>query len=255
MQAEAGAHRGRPTPTPTPTLNPTPTPDQVRTGTAHPLPYSLPVPHPAQVDTEDSLSFELDMAAIRRKKSAKKKLTVAEQERWDEHQADMELVEQYERKPLKSVQCGLGATFYEYNELAVQFGYITMFSVVLPLGALFALANNFLEIRLDAAKVLESTRRVKPSLTDGIGAWAGVINGLAYLGVVTNLLILAFTSSFLDAFQFNQMSQRIGFFVATEHLVLFLKLAIDWASPDVPSNVRKSVARDEWLAKRSFKPF
>jgi len=59
----------------------------------------------------------------------------------------------------------------------VQFGYITMFSVVLPLGALFALANNFLEIRLDAAKVLESTRRVKPSLTDGIGAWAGVING------------------------------------------------------------------------------
>ena len=71
--------------------------------------------------------------------------------------------------------------------------------------------------------------------------------------MVTNLLILAFTSSFLDAFQFNQMSQRIGFFVATEHLVLFLKLAIDWASPHVPSNVRKSVARDEWLAKRSFK--
>jgi len=59
-----------------------------------------------RVDTEDSLSFELDMAAIRRKKSAKKKLTVTEQERWDEHQADMELVEQFERKPLKSVQCG-----------------------------------------------------------------------------------------------------------------------------------------------------
>ena len=70
-----------------------------------------------------------------------------------------------------------GTVFQDYNELAVQFGYITMFSVVLPLGALFALANNFLEIRLDAAKVLESTRRVKPSLTDGIGAWAGVING------------------------------------------------------------------------------
>ena len=104
--------------------------------------------------------------------------------------------------------------------------------------------------------MLESTRRVKPSLTDGIGAWAGVINGLAYLGVVTNLLILAFTSSFLDAFQFNETSQRIGFFVFVEHLVLFLKLAIDWASPDVPANVRKSVARDDWLAKSSFKaPF
>merc|ERR1711865_1363120 len=120
----------------------------------------------------DSLSFELDMAAIRKKKGQKKKLTQAEQERWDENQADMELVEQFERKPLKSVQCGLGASFYEYNELAVQFGYITMFSVVLPIGALFALANNFL----------------------------------------------------------------------------------DWASPDIPSNVRKSVARDDWLAKSSFKP-
>ena len=116
MQAEAGAHRGRPTPTPTPTLNPTPTPtptlnpNPTPTRCARGLPTRYPTlypyPHPAQVDTEDSLSFELDMAAIRRKKSAKKKLTVTEQERWDEHQADMELVEQFERKPLKSVQCG-----------------------------------------------------------------------------------------------------------------------------------------------------
>ena len=207
-----------------------------------------------RVGAEESLSFELDLAAIRSKKQQKKRLTQLEQQRWDENQGDMNLVEQFERTPLKSVQYGLGATFYEYNELAVQFGYITMFSVVLPIGALFALVNNFCEVRLDAAKVLEGTRRVKPSLMDGIGAWAGVINGLAYLGVVTNLLILAFTSSFLDAFQFNDTAQRVGFFIAVEHLVLLLKLVIDWASPDVPANVRKSVARDDWLAKSSFKP-
>ena len=38
-------------------------------------PNLTPTPTPNQVGTEDSLSFELDMAAIRKKKGQKKKLT------------------------------------------------------------------------------------------------------------------------------------------------------------------------------------
>ena len=42
----------------------------------------------------------------------------------------------------------------EYLELAIQYGFITLFVAAFPLAPLFALINNILEIRLDATKVI-----------------------------------------------------------------------------------------------------
>ena len=42
----------------------------------------------------------------------------------------------------------------EYLELAIQYGFITLFVAAFPLAPLFALINNVLEIRLDATKVI-----------------------------------------------------------------------------------------------------
>ncbi len=41
----------------------------------------------------------------------------------------------------------------EYLELAIQYGFITLFVTAFPLAPLFALLNNIFEIRLDANKV------------------------------------------------------------------------------------------------------
>ena len=41
----------------------------------------------------------------------------------------------------------------EYLELAIQYGFITLFVAAFPLAPLFALLNNAWEIRLDAIKV------------------------------------------------------------------------------------------------------
>ena len=41
----------------------------------------------------------------------------------------------------------------EYLELAIQYGFITLFVAAFPLAPLFALLNNIFEIRLDARKV------------------------------------------------------------------------------------------------------
>ena len=38
-------------------------------------------------------------------------------------------------------------------ELAIQYGFITLFVAAFPLAPLFALINNAVEIRLDAIKV------------------------------------------------------------------------------------------------------
>lgn len=49
--------------------------------------------------------------------------------------------------------------FYEYLELVLQFGFITLFVSAFPLAPLFALLNNIFEIRFDAQKMLKSYKR------------------------------------------------------------------------------------------------
>ena len=49
--------------------------------------------------------------------------------------------------------------FYEYLELVLQFGFVTLFVAAFPLAPLFALINNFFEIRFDAKKIITSFKR------------------------------------------------------------------------------------------------
>ena len=46
----------------------------------------------------------------------------------------------------------------EYLEMVLQFGFITIFVAAFPLAPLFALLNNWVEIRLDAQKFVRDTR-------------------------------------------------------------------------------------------------
>ena len=49
--------------------------------------------------------------------------------------------------------------FYEYLELVIQFGFVTIFVSAFPLAPLLALINNIFEIRLDARKMLLNFKR------------------------------------------------------------------------------------------------
>lgn len=72
----------------------------------------------------------------------------------------MEQVDEQDDMPVLLAEAhGLGPTFYEYNEMALQFGYICMFSVSFPPAALLALGNNVVEFTADAHKLLRGHRR------------------------------------------------------------------------------------------------
>ncbi len=51
-----------------------------------------------------------------------------------------------ERDPYES-------TYDDFMELWLQFGHVFLFSSVYPLAAFFALANNLIELRVDAYKL------------------------------------------------------------------------------------------------------
>lgn len=90
----------------------------------------------------------------------------------------------------------LGTTglFHEYLEMILQYGFVTLFVAAFPLAPLFALLNNVLEIRLDALKLLGSYRRPVGVRVRDIGIWYRIMDSLGKLAVLTNAVLIAFTS-------------------------------------------------------------
>ncbi|XP_075871081.1 anoctamin-7 isoform X2 [Nelusetta ayraudi] len=87
--------------------------------------------------------------------------------------------------------------FSEYLEMVIQFGFITIFVAACPLAPLFALINNWVEIRLDAQKFVAEYRRPVVERAQDIGIWFPIMQFITHIAVVTNALLIAFTSSFL----------------------------------------------------------
>ena len=71
----------------------------------------------------------------------------------------------------------------------LQFGFITIFVAAFPLAPLFALLNNWLEIRLDAHKFICETRRPVAERAQDIGVWFTILDALAQLAVISNVSI------------------------------------------------------------------
>ncbi|XP_048956857.1 anoctamin-7 isoform X1 [Canis lupus dingo] len=90
-----------------------------------------------------------------------------------------------------------GDLFQEYLETVLQFGFVTIFVAACPLAPLFALLNNWVEVRLDARKLVCQQRRPVAQRAQDIGIWAHILAVIAHLAVVSNAFLLAFTSDFL----------------------------------------------------------
>jgi hypothetical protein len=69
----------------------------------------------------------------------------------------------------------------------LQYGFVTLFVAAFPLAPLFALLNNIGEIRLDAYKMVTQARRPLAERVQDIGAWHGILQGVTYAAVVSNV--------------------------------------------------------------------
>ncbi|XP_053704576.1 anoctamin-7 [Synchiropus splendidus] len=87
--------------------------------------------------------------------------------------------------------------FEEYLEMVLQFGFITIFVAAFPLAPLFALLNNWVEIRLDAHKFICEYRRPVAERAQNIGVWFNILEALSHVSVIANAFLIAFTSDFL----------------------------------------------------------
>ena len=138
-------------------------------------------------------------------------------------------------------------TFYEYNEMAIQFGYLTMFAAAAPWAAAFCMANNEIERRVDAYKMLYTQQRPRYHGAESIGTWYQVFNVLTVAAVVTNCLIIGYTSTTLSKFYQLSGSQVLWVVLLLEHALLLLKLGVENKVADVPLWVRKTAEYQKFL--------
>ena len=82
----------------------------------------------------------------------------------------------------------------------LQFGFITIFVAAFPLAPLFALLNNWVEIRLDAQKFVCETRRAVAERAENIGIWFTIMDMLAQLAVISNVSLVIISSFHLLLF-------------------------------------------------------
>lgn len=71
----------------------------------------------------------------------------------------------------------------------IQFGFITVFVAAFPLAPLFALLNNWIEIRLDAQKFIGELRRGLADRAQDIGIWYDILEFTAQLAVISNVSV------------------------------------------------------------------
>ncbi|XP_054838891.1 anoctamin-7-like [Eublepharis macularius] len=103
--------------------------------------------------------------------------------------------------------------FAEYLEMVLQFGFITIFVAACPLAPLFALLNNWVEIRLDAQKFVCEYRRPVVERAQGIGIWFNILEVITHLAVISNAFLIAFTCDFLPRlyYQYTRDSNLQGY--------------------------------------------
>ncbi|NXJ67591.1 ANO7 protein, partial [Rostratula benghalensis] len=181
--------------------------------------------------------------------------------------------------------------FDEYLEMVLQFGFITIFVVACPLAPLFALLNNWVEIRLDAHKFVCDYRRPVAERAQGIGIWFSILEAIAHLAIISNVcwaggevgrglgavsrslevfghcgMLKAVTAAFrspryrefrdqegnLTLTYWQLLAIRLGFVIVFEHVVFFTGRVIAWLVPDIPESVEVKVKRERYLAKEAL---
>ncbi|XP_077425169.1 anoctamin-2 isoform X2 [Vanacampus margaritifer] len=98
----------------------------------------------------------------------------------------------------------------EYMEMIIQYGFVSLFVASFPLAPAFALLNNVIEIRLDAAKFVTEIRRPDAVRCKDIGIWYNILCGISKFSVITNAFVISFTSEFVPRMMYQYIYSGNG---------------------------------------------
>jgi anoctamin-10/anoctamin-7 len=151
--------------------------------------------------------------------------------------------EEYIRQPYDIIKGPLK----DYAELAIQFGYITLFVVALPSAPFLAFISNYVEIRTDGHKLLKFHQRPVPTGAEDIGTWQTIFTLVAGAAVVSNAALTFFT---MDTFDNLSDVSSIWYFIGFQYLVFAIMYVFSILVPDEPEFVAIQPQRQNYLVEK-----
>uniref|UniRef100_A0A6I8PJB3 Anoctamin n=1 Tax=Ornithorhynchus anatinus TaxID=9258 RepID=A0A6I8PJB3_ORNAN len=143
-------------------------------------------------------------------------------------------------------------TFDDYLELFLQFGYVSLFSCVYPLAAVFAVLNNITEIYSDALKMCRVYKRPFSEPSASIGVWQLAFETMSVISVVTNCALIGMSPQVHAVFP-ESKTDLILIVVAVEHALLALKFVLAFVIPDKPREIQVKLAKLEFESLEALK--
>lgn len=129
--------------------------------------------------------------------------------------------------------------------MLVQMGYVVLFSAAFPLAGVCALANNLLEIRSDAFKLVHVHQRPFGQRVANIGTWQTALSFLSLAAVIVNCALIGLSGQVSRLWPGLSAAQTIILIVALEHVMLGLRSALTWILPELPTWLAAEIARAE----------
>lgn len=129
--------------------------------------------------------------------------------------------------------------------MLVQTGYVVLFSAAFPLAGVCALANNLLEIRSDAFKLVHVHQRPFGQRVANIGTWQTALSFLSLAAVIVNCALIGLSGEVSRLAPGLNAAQTIILIVTLEHIMLGLRSALTWILPELPTWLAAEIARAE----------
>lgn len=140
-------------------------------------------------------------------------------------------------------------TIEDYLELAVQFGYLTLFALAFPLSTLLAFIGLWLEMFTDKLKLLKLVQRPIPLAARDIGTWWHIFSAICILAIFSNTGLFCFTSRTFKTWDLGTSYQYLIFAIIVIVLLIFRSQLQSWI-PDVHEKYEIIKARHVFILER-----
>ncbi|KAJ9120048.1 hypothetical protein QFC22_002945 [Naganishia vaughanmartiniae] len=127
------------------------------------------------------------------------------------------------------------SAFGDYAEMVTQFGYIAVWSIIWPLAPVFALINDYVELRSDAVKICNHVQRPVGERVESIGPWLNTMSFISWVAFITNAtLTYLFRPSFENSATHQSINPNVRTYSFANYGSNFLHAVLD--DPSLASN-------------------
>eukprot|EP01083_Nonionella_stella_P020986 58201_1 len=123
-------------------------------------------------------------------------------------------------------------SFKNYCFLILFFGYVSNFSIAFCLAPLVCLFGMLFKLRSDMFHLCCNTQRPLPRRVSGIGIWLTVLDQMCTFAIITNMLIIYFTT--------NNVA-TLHMIIIFEHLLLAIRFGLKLIIPEMPLPVKAEI--------------